>query len=68
MKSSIRPILMILFVFFMIFLMNKYIAQKEDLQKQENLIDENSVIYSDIGVEGTDEKTSLNDHSSSADK
>lgn len=42
---------MVAFVFLMVTLMSKNIDEKQDLNEQSTRIDENSVIYSDVGTE-----------------
>lgn len=52
--SIIRPLLMVGFVMTMVFLLQKDLDERKELQKQQAEIDPNSVIYSDIElIEGS---------------
>lgn len=47
-NSIIRPLLMVVFVLFMVFLFQKDLEERKELEEQQTEIDPNSVIYSDI--------------------
>lgn len=49
--SIIRPLLMVVFVFLMVYLMELKIEESKEFEIQQTEIDPNSVIYSDIGLE-----------------
>lgn len=57
-KSILRPLLFMVFVFAMVFLMQKHIQEQKDLKEQSTQMDPNSVIYSDVdSEESVTEKT-----------
>ena len=61
MKSILRPILMILFVFAMVYLMEEQTTQNEKVEQQKNTIDESSVIYSVEGSKSKADSDKLNE-------
>lgn len=61
MKSILRPILMILFVFAMVYLMEEQTSQNEKVEQQKNTIDESSVIYSVEGSKSKADSDKLNE-------